>query len=252
MDAALAFRRRAKAAIMAVKGRLMQRWLDGDPPVELMLRRSARARRFSLRVSRLDGKVTLSMPDRARESEALDFARSQGDWIRRAIARAAPVDRVGAGTVLPFEGQPVTLAFGEVRAPALAEGLLILPPGESRAAARTEAFLKLQARVRLQAASDHYAALAGRRHAGVTLRDTRSRWGSCSADGRLMYSWRLIMAPRQVLDYVAAHEVAHLVEMNHSPAFWAVVRGLMPDYALHRRWLKTLGNQLHRYDFSGR
>lgn len=228
----------------------MQRWLEGDPPVELILRRSGRTRRFSLRVSRLDGRVTLSMPERARESDALAFAQGQADWIRRALDRAVSPDRVAFGSVLLFEGRPVTLTAGPVRAPVLAGDQLILPPGETRAAARTEAYLKMQARVRLQAASDHYASLAGRDHGGVTLRDTRSRWGSCAADGRLMYSWRLIMAPRQVLEYVAAHEVAHLVEMNHSPAFWAVVRRLMPDFEAHRRWLKRAGNDLHRYRFT--
>ncbi len=100
---------------------------------------------------------------------------------------------------------------------------LIVPGREDTAAARVQAWLKTRARDRLAAASDHYAAQLGRPYTRLTLRDTRSRWGSCSAQGGLMYSWRLIMAPPDVLDYVAAHEVAHLAEMNHSPAFWAVV-----------------------------
>lgn len=228
----------------------MQRWLDGDPPVELILRRAARTRRFSLRVSRLDGRVTLSMPERARESDAMEFARSQAGWIRQALQRTPPPAAVAVGSVLPFEGRPVTLALGPVRAPVLSGDQLLLPPGEARAPVRAQAFLRLRARQRLQEASDHFASLAGRTHGGVTLRDTRSRWGSCSADGRLMYSWRLIMAPREVLDYVAAHEVAHLVEMNHSPAFWSVVRRLMPDYEIHRRWLKGSGHDLHRFRFA--
>ena len=231
------------------KGARMQRWIKGDPPVELILRRTSQARRFSLRVSRLDGRVTLSMPERARESDALAFAEAQADWIRRAQARTTPLAPVGFGSVLPIEGRAVTLTPGPVKAPMLAEQSLILPPDPTRAAVRAEAYLKLHARARLQAASDHYAARAGCAHGGVSLRDTRSRWGSCSAEGRLMYSWRLIMAPPEVLDYVAAHEVAHLLEMNHSPAFWAVVRGLMPDYQTHRRWLKSSGNDLHRHLF---
>jgi len=227
----------------------MQRWIKGDPPVEVILRRTSQARRFSLRVSRLDGRVTLSMPVRARESDALAFAEAQAEWIRGALARSTAPAPVGFGTVLPVEGRTVTLTPGAVRAPLLQGETLILPPDPARAALRAEAYLKMHARVRLQAASDHYAALAGRAHGGVSLRDTRTRWGSCSSDGRLMYSWRLIMAPPQVLDYVAAHEVAHLLEMNHSPAFWAVVRRLMPDYQTHRRWLKSRGNDLHRHVF---
>jgi predicted metal-dependent hydrolase len=89
----------------------------------------------------------------------------------------------------------------------------------------------------------------GRSYTSLALRDTRSRWGSCSPDGRLMYSWRLIMAPPQVLDYVAAHEVAHLVELNHSPAYWRVVTGICPDWKRHRDWLRTHGSSLHRLRF---
>ncbi|MGR3434759.1 MAG: M48 family metallopeptidase, partial [Shimia sp.] len=81
------------------------------------------------------------------------------------------------------------------------------------------------------------------------LRDTRSRWGSCSAAGGLNYSWRLVMAPPEVLDYVAAHEVAHLAQMNHSPRFWAEVAGLMPGYEAPRGWLRRHGADLHRYRF---
>ncbi len=108
------------------------------------------------------------------------------------------------------------------------------------------------ARDRLVAACDGHAARLGRGYRSLTLRDTRSRWGSCSAAGGLMFSWRLILAPPEILDYVAAHEVAHLAEMNHSPAFWRVVAGLCPDYARHRAWLRKHGQTLHAYDFSGR
>lgn len=222
-----------------------------DPSLQVILKRSARARRFSLRVSRLDGRVTLSMPLRASEREALTFARSQADWIRRAQANVPIQVVVGLGVQIPFAGQTLTLRAGPVRAPRVEGATLLLPPDPARAALRTQAFFKLQARQRLQEASDRYAALLGVTHAGLTLRDTRSRWGSCAPGGALMYSWRLIMAPPVVLDYVAAHEVAHLAQMNHSPAFWAAVRGLMPDYEQHRRWLKREGNLLHRYDFKG-
>ena len=91
--------------------------------------------------------------------------------------------------------------------------------------------------------------LLGRKVARLTLRDTRSRWGSCSHEGALMYSWRLIMAPPSVLRYVAAHECAHLVEMNHSPAFWAVVSRLYPGWQRERAWLHAEGAQLHGYRF---
>lgn len=227
----------------------MIRALPGDPDLNVILRRTARARRFSLRVSRLDGRVTLSMPSGAREAEALAFAGAHADWIRRMQSGASAPVVVGLGTVLPVEGQALTLQAAPVRAPRVEGDLLLVPEGAERAAARAQAWLKVLARARLQAASDHYARLLGRPYSSLTLRDTRSRWGSCATGGALMYSWRLILAPPEVLAYVAAHEVAHLAEMNHSPAFWATVRRLMPGYEAPRRWLKREGTALHRYLF---
>ncbi len=227
--------------------------LPGVPPVQITLRPSARARRFSLRVSRLDGRVTLSVPVGARETEAMAFARQQEPWIRRALAAMPASASVAIGATLPVEGRMVTLAQGPGRQVRLDGESLLIPGDPGQAAARAKAFIKVLARDRLTAASDRYADLVGRTYARVTLRDTRSRWGSCTADGGLMYSWRLAMAPPEVLDYVAAHEVAHLVEMNHAPAFWAVVARLMPGYQTRRAWLRRHGQDLHghRFDAGG-
>ena len=224
--------------------------LPGSPPVEVTLRRTARARRMSLRVSRRDGRVTLSLPPRARESEAMAFLHAQEDWIRKALVNVVPSGTVTFGAEIPVEGQMVRLVPGKGRTPVLVADELTVPGDEARVGVRVAAFLKHQARDRLALASDHYAHRIGRRYRTLTLRDTRSRWGSCTAEAGLMYSWRLIMAPPLVLDYVAAHEVAHLVEMNHSARFWAIVADLMPDYEQHRRWLKTEGHALHSYRFT--
>ena len=224
--------------------------LPGEPPVEITLRRSARARRFSLRVSRLDGRVTLSMPARAREAEALSFAEAKAGWLRTVLSATASRQSIAFGTPIPFEGQALTVTPAPVRAVRIRATELLVPATPERLGARVAAFLKLAARQRLQAACETHAATLGRDFARITLRDTRSRWGSCTADGGLMFSWRLIMAPPEVLDYVAAHEVAHLAEMNHSPEFWAVVARLMPGYERHRRWLRTHGGGLHRLDFA--
>lgn len=225
--------------------------LPGDPPVEITLRRSARARRFSLRVSRLDGRVTLSMPARAREAEALDFARDKAGWLRGVLGSTAPRWTPGFGAQIPLEGRMLTLAAASVRSARIDGECLLLPADTARLGPSLRAFLKLAARQRLRAACERHAAALGRPFTRITLRDTRSRWGSCTADGGLMFSWRLILAPPEVLDYVAAHEVAHLAEMNHSPAFWAEVERLMPGYRPHRRWLKREGAALHRYEFGG-
>ena len=223
--------------------------LPGSPPLDITLRRSARARRFSLRVSRLDGRVTLTLPQRARESEALAFARDHQDWIRTALESVPQIAPVGLGTRLPVEGRALLVQPGTGRLVRIEGDSLLVPGDPDRVAARLAAFLRLRARDRLAAACDRHAAALGRPYARLTLRDTRSRWGSCTADGSLMFSWRLILAPPEVLDYVAAHEVAHLAEMNHSPAFWAVVGRLMPGYQPHRIWLKRQGQVLHGFRF---
>lgn len=225
--------------------------LPGSPPVEVHLKRSARARRFSLRVSRLDGKVTLSMPLRAREGEALAFLHGHESWLRETL-QAMPgsaLQPVGLGSVIPVEGRDLMLAPGAGRGIRREGDHLLIPGNPSTAGARVAAWLKVLARDRLASASTRYADLVGRSYTTLALRDTRSRWGSCSPDGRLMYSWRLVMAPAPVLDYVAAHEVAHLVELNHSPAYWRVVTGICPDWKRHRDWLRTHGSTLHRLRF---
>uniref|UniRef100_UPI0035648A1D M48 family metallopeptidase n=1 Tax=Actibacterium sp. TaxID=1872125 RepID=UPI0035648A1D len=222
----------------------------GEPSVEVQLRRSVRARRYSLRVSQLDGRVTLTLPERASLREGLDFLSDRADWVRSHLAARPQAMTAVLGGEVPFEGKllPVRGVKG-VRGPRIEDGALIVPPDEERAAQRIQAFLKQAARDRLAAASDGFAAQIGHSYRRLTLRDTRSRWGSCSVQGDLMYSWRLIMAPPEILTYVAAHEVAHLAEMNHSPAFWKVVAGLCPEYGRHRAWLKGNGQNLHRLRF---
>ncbi len=222
--------------------------LPGLPSVEITLRRSARSRRFSLRVSALDGRVTLSMPVRARVSEALLFAQSHEDWLKRALSRQVPVRGLDFGAVIPFEGRALTLAPGKGRI-RLDDDRLHVPGEAAQLGPRLAAWIKAQARDRLAQASDHYAGLLGRAPKRITLRDTRSRWGSCTHDGALMYSWRLVMAAPDVLAYVAAHECAHLVEMNHSPAFWAVVERLYPGWQSRRDWLPQHGAGLHAIRF---
>lgn len=221
----------------------------GEPAIEITLRRSARARRFSLRVSRLDGRVTLSLPLRAREADALAFARGQEAWLRRALATVPGPAAIRWGMDFPLEGRVLRLGPAEGRVARETADALLLPGAEAELPRRLAAYVKLRARDRIAAAVDTHAAALGRPWHSLTLRDTRSRWGSCTHDGRLMFSWRLAMAPPAVLDYVAAHEVAHLAEMNHSPAFWAVVARLMPDYAPHRAWLKAEGQHLHAWRF---
>ncbi|MCV2890843.1 M48 family metallopeptidase [Ruegeria aquimaris] len=224
-----------------------QHHLPGTPPVPLTLRRSARARRISLRISQLDGRVTLTLPRGVAEREAIDFARSKEAWIREHLAvqpdRSVPV----LGGTIPIEGVPTRIEAAPGARVLWQAGTIQVP--ETALAARLHRFLREMARDRLVAACDFYAAELGRPYTRISLRDTRSRWGSCTADGGLMFSWRLILAPPAVLRYVAAHEVAHLAEMNHSPRFWAEVTRIHGPYEAPRRWLRENGAELHSHQF---
>ncbi|WP_424832561.1 M48 family metallopeptidase [Ruegeria sp.] len=221
--------------------------LPGSPPVPLTLRKSARARRISLRISQLDGRVTLTYPRGVAETEALDFAQQKEDWIRQHLQDRPDPATVQYGQSIPVEGVERRIVLASGRRVQLGTSEIAVPKGaEARRLAR---FLKELARDRLTEACDDYAAILGRPYSGLTMRDTRSRWGSCSSTGALMFSWRLILAPPDVLHYVAAHEVAHLAEMNHSPAFWAQVERIFGPYQAPRRWLRDHGADLHRYRF---
>lgn len=225
--------------------------LPGSPPIDIVMKRSARARRFSLRVSRLDGRVTLTLPARARESEAVRFLQAQEGWLRQTLSEMpeAAGEAVGIGTLLPVEGRLLRLESATGRSVRVEGERLLVPGDPAQAGARVAAWLKVLAHDRLARDSAHFAGLVGRSYSRLTLRDTRSRWGSCAPDGALMYSWRLILAPPPVLSYVAAHEAAHLVEMNHSAAYWAIVTRICPGWKRERAWLRSEGQALHRWRF---
>ncbi|MCW8844148.1 MAG: M48 family metallopeptidase [Rhodobacteraceae bacterium] len=229
---------------------MAQHFLHGFPAVPVVVRTSSRARRISLRVSRLDGRVTLTLPRGVREAEGLEFLTEKEEWVRKQLSgRAAPV-RVGVGSEVLLEGRRLQVVQGEGRRIQVAGGEIAVPGAPERFGVRVQVYLKELARARLGAASDRYAARLGLPYSRITLRDTRSRWGSCSSRGALMYSWRLIMAPSSVLEYVAGHEVAHLREMNHGPQFWELVEEIHGPYEVPRRWLREHGEELHRYHFA--
>ena len=228
---------------------MAQHTLSGLPDIPILLRRSARAKRISLRVSGLDGRVTLTLPLGLAEREGLQFAAQKRDWLRRQVAAKAVAEAVALGTTLPIEGRSCLVVRGVGRKLVRTGDQIAVPGANDRAGPKLRGYLKELARDRLAAASDRYAARLGRNYYRLTLRDTRSRWGSCSSQAALMYSWRLIMAPCEVLEYVAAHEVAHLAEMSHAPKFWSIVTELYGEYASPRRWLRENGTGLHNFRF---
>lgn len=222
----------------------------GDPPIEVQLRRNQRSRRMVLRVGR-DGRLpTLTLPPGVPAAQAQAFLRDHEDWLRGQLDGLARRVPVGDGTVLPFgDGTLAVHATGTGRLQRL-EGVLRVPGTPAQVPLRVRAYLREAARAACVGGVERHAARIGRAPARVSLRDPRARWGSCTERGELMFSWRLVLAPAAVLDYVVAHEVAHLAEMNHSERFWGVVEKLCPDYRPHRDWLRRHGPALHAFDFS--
>jgi len=226
-----------------------QHILSGNPPVEIILRKSARARRISLRISQLDGRVTLTLPRGISEAEGIAFAREKESWLRGHLDQRGADQEIGLGVMLPIEGREREIRSAPRRRTSLEPDALYVAGKPEQISKRTQAFLKQMARDRLAAASDHYAEILGKPYSRLSIRDTRSRWGSCSSSGTLMYSWRLILCPPDVLNYVAAHEVAHLAEMNHSAAFWNTVTRIHGPYDMPRSWLRKNGSSLHSFRF---
>ncbi len=198
------------------------------------LRRHRQARRYTLRIHSVTRDVVLTMPPRGRLKEARAFAQKHCGWIAARLDRLPEAVTFTHGTVLPLRGLDHRIVHrrgrGTVWAEAGADGeRLLCVAGEApHVARRVSDFLKREACRDLEAASRLAAQALGVTVKRVSIRDQSSRWGSCSTTGVLSYSWRLILAPRYVLDYLAAHEVAHLVEMNHSRRFWRLVEKICP------------------------
>lgn len=221
---------------------------------EVTLKRHPRARRYTLRVLEKSREVVLTIPPRGSIREARAFAERSADWIATRVKRIPQGVPFADGSSIPLRGLPHRIvhrphARGTVWTETDADGsaLLCVAGGEAHITRRVTDFLKREAKRELSVATRHYAAALGVEIERVGVRDTASRWGSCSFDGALSYSWRLVLAPPFVLDYLAAHEVAHRRELNHSARFWRIVDGLTPDRRRAEAWLRTHGNSLHRY-----
>ncbi len=226
----------------------------GETQLEVLVRRSPRARRISLRASQATGDIVLTMPRDASLEAGLRFARTQSGWIAERLARMPRRIPFSDGAIVPMRDSPHRIVhWSRVRGPATTScddqgAPIIAVAGEPEfVAKRVRELLQKEARRDLAAAVADYAGRVGRPAGRIALRDTRSRWGSCTARGDLSFSWRLIMAPPQVLDYLAAHEVAHLVEMNHSARYWRLLREICAHTDAAEAWLKSQGASLHRY-----
>lgn len=221
----------------------------GERSVPLVTRINPRARRIALKVDTHTDRVILVLPHRRHLRAAESFLDSKRDWVAARLANLPPAVALTDGATVPVLGEPRRVRHcPEARRGVWLDGHEIRVSGAAEHLPRRVLdWLRAQARAEITARVKAHAARLGVTPGRITLRDTRSRWGSCAPSGGLNFSWRLVMAPPWVLDYVTAHEVAHLREMNHGPAFWAHVETLTPGAREPARaWLRAHGPALHR------
>ena len=223
-------------------------FLKDEPDLEIFLRQNSNSRRITLRISALDGKITITGPNYIDLNEFKKFAESKKSWLKSRRQLFGSTIFVSDGVKIPILGVDTKVLIGDVQKPKKIDSVLLVSRGKS-VSTQVKRFLKEIAGEHLDYMCKGFAERLGSKIRKITLRDTRSRWGSCSNDANLMFSWRLVMAPEKVLAYVAAHEVAHLKHMNHSKDFWETVEYLFGAYKEERAWLKQNGASLHRYKF---
>lgn len=220
--------------------------------LRIVLRRRPSARRLTLRVSNATGEVIMTLPARTSLAAAHTFAKSHGGWIAARLAKVPERVPFLPEVGIPLRGVPHRILHRTGRGAVAAvlqgeEAVIAVSCETAHVPRRVRDYLRREARRDLSFAVAKYAARLGEGPRRITVRDTRSRWGSCTAGGELNFSWRLILAPPLVLDYLVAHEMAHLREMNHSARFWALLRSLCPHVDEAEAWLKRHGSELHRY-----
>ena len=219
--------------------------------VAVDLRHHPRARNYTLRVAGPARAAVLTMPKRGTLNEARRFLDRHSKWLQRQIDRLPPATAIADGEPIPFRGVMHLIRHqvgkrGTVIIGADAEQPTLVVFGDARHIRRRVVdFMKREAKRDIEWAVIRHQLTIGIRARAIRIRDQTSRWGSCSAGGSLSFSWRLVMAPPFVLDYLAAHEVAHLSELNHSRRFWRLCEAMAPETSAARAWLRHNGPALH-------
>ncbi len=227
---------------------LRPRALMPEVPCRVTWRRNARARRVSLKIDPLEGCVIVTLPMRASAKSGLNLLHENAQWVTQHLRRIQPAEALSPGASVPVGDVPHEIIHApQQRGPAvIAAGQLVVGGALEFLPRRVLDALRAEAGRRFLASATPHAAALEVRPRAIRVKDTRTRWGSCAPDGTLAFSWRLVMAPDWVLDYVVAHEVAHLRELNHSPRFWALVERLTPHHDAANAWLKREGPRLLR------
>lgn len=216
------------------------------------LRRSPRARRLILRVDPPRRQVVAIVPEGIPLADAESFVARNRGWIAARLAALPPLVPYAVGATIPVLGIPLEIRDGGRRGTVRRDGpAVIVPGGTEHHGRRLIDWLKAEMRSAVRPEAEHYARLLGRPLGRLALRETASRWGSCTSRGDISLNWRLVHAPRPVLTYVVAHECAHLVERSHAPRFWRLLESLLPDHGHAREWLRRRGAELWRYQATG-
>ncbi len=217
-------------------------------PAQICWRRHARARRITLRIDAREGRVVVTLPGRAGRPAGLALLRQNAGWVSERLAALPASAPFADGASVMIDGVPHVIRHAPDAAGGawLADGVLHVAGDAAFLRRRVADFLRAEARRRFAAQAAAKAAQAGLALRRVTVKDTASRWGSCSSDGVVMFCWRLLMAPPHVQDYVVAHEVAHLRHMDHGREFWALTDALSPHRGRASAWLAREGARLLR------
>ena len=223
--------------------------LPSGRPTTIKIRRSSRAQRIVLRILPSTGQAELVLPRHVSEQKGISFLYQKTNWLDGRLMKYLEPIPFKDGETVPFLGESITIFHshsfqGDIHR----EGDKLIVAGPKVSLSKTihdwyrrESGAEITRRVKKK------SKMLDRTYGRLTIRDTKSRWGSCSSKGNLNFSWRIVMAPPYALDYLVAHEVAHLVEMNHSMRFWSIVESLFDEFQRGRLWLRQNGHELHRY-----
>lgn len=227
----------------------------GGREVPLTVKTDKRATRLTLRIEPGGRALKMTIPPNLPFQEVDNFLHRNHDWLRKKFEKLPQDEELGDGSSVTIRGEQYQIVrTGKLRGVTEAgeiggRKVLFVGGAPEHLQRRIRDFLKKEAKADLERLVTLHAEASGKRFQSISYKDTKSRWGSCTHDGRLNFSWRIVMAPPFVIDYLAAHEVAHLSEMNHGPKFWALCRKLCPATDEAKAWLKQNGSALHAVEF---
>ncbi len=221
----------------------------GEFSLPIQIRKHRTSRRLIVRYQPLQKSLSLTLPQRTSVKQGLHFVNEKREWILQQVSQYSSASSFTNGETIPVFGKATLLEHvGGRGVETEKDGILQVHGDIEFMTRRVKKFLLEKLKTEIITLANKFSSDLSVKPGSITLRDTSSRWGSCSSEGNLSFSWRLVFAPYEIMAYVVAHEVAHIAEHNHSPAFWKLVEQLYPDFEAARHWLKKNGKLLYMYD----